>query len=207
MRHTATPAPLLDVVRAALGEVDDYSMVQVAGVRPATIAGTVVADLSHLLAELIENALRASFPGVPVEVRGHAGGDAYVLGIVDRGRGMRDQELASANARLSRADGHDVAPARHLGLYVTAVLAARHGIGVRLQGTPGGGTTAVVRLPATVLVPEEPTPAHDRLASVSMTIDPTQPPLPAPAGWLQPFPGQAPSPPPPVPPTPPLTRR
>jgi signal transduction histidine kinase len=156
MRHSATPAPLLNVVRAALGEVDDYSMVRVAGVKPATVDGTVVADLSHLLAELIENALRASHPGVPVEVRGHGGADAYVLGIVDHGRGMTADELAEANARLSRAEGHAMAPSQHLGHYVTAILAARHGITVRLQATPGGGVTAVVRMPTRLLVADTP---------------------------------------------------
>jgi len=155
MRHNATPAPLLDVVRAALGEVDDYSMVRVAGLAPATVAGSIVADLSHLLAELIENALRASLPGEQVEVRGHGGADTYTLGIIDHGRGMNAQQLAEANRRLARVEERDIAPARHLGLYVTAILAARHGITVKLQPTPGIGVTAVVRLPTGLLVRDD----------------------------------------------------
>src|SRR5918995_188 len=155
MRHNATPAPLLDVVRAALGEVDDYSMVRVAGLAQATGAGSIVADLSHLLAELIENALRASLPGEQVEVRGHGGADTYTLGIIDHGRGMNPQQLAEANRRLARVEERDIAPARHLGLYVTAILAARHGITVKLQPTPGIGVTAVVRLPTGLLVRDD----------------------------------------------------
>ena len=163
MRHSATPAPLGDVVRAALGEVDDYSMVRVAGLAPATIAGSVVADLSHLLAELIENALRASPPGMQVEVRGHGGAESYTLGVIDHGPGMHPDHLAAANHRLARVEANADAPAQNLGLYVTAMLAARHGISVRLQRTPVTGVTAVVRLPSVLLIPDDPKPLTRRM--------------------------------------------
>jgi signal transduction histidine kinase len=152
LRHSAAPAPLLDVVRAALGEVNEYPLVRVTGVAPAVIDGPVVADLSHLLAELIENALRASPRGVPVEIRGHGGANSYALGIVDHGPGMPAAELERANRRMAEALAHTVAPSEYLGQYVTGILAARHGITVKLQPTLPTGVTAVVRLPARLLV-------------------------------------------------------
>jgi hypothetical protein len=160
MRHAATPAPLIDVVRAALGEVEHYPLVQVTGLAPAVIEGPAVADLSHLLAELIENALGASPPGVPVEVRGHGGGSSYTLGIVDHGPGMPPGELTRANRRMAEAEAHTVAPSEHLGHYVTGILAARHGIAVQLQPTRPHGVTAVVRLHRGLLVVEQPPAPH-----------------------------------------------
>jgi signal transduction histidine kinase len=165
MRHSARPAPLTDVVRAALGEVDDFHAVRVTGLAPAVIDGTPVADLSHLLAELIDNAARVSPPGMPVEVRGHGGTGGYTLGIVDRGPGMSPEEMAKANRRLANEEAVTVAPSQYLGHYVAGILAARHGIAVTLQPTRPGGVTAVVRIPARLLVFEEPpaglpTPRH-----------------------------------------------
>ncbi|HEY8525629.1 MAG TPA: ATP-binding protein [Acidimicrobiales bacterium] len=157
-RHATAPAPLVDVIRAALGEVDEFHRVSFPAVQPVTIDGPAVADLAHLLAELIENALRFSPPEVPVDIRGHSylAEDAYLVSIIDQGTGMSAEEIERANRRLAQAEDFTVAPSRYLGHYVTAALAARHGIKVTLVPTmPSAdhpGITARVQLPNRLLV-------------------------------------------------------
>jgi signal transduction histidine kinase len=149
-RQWANPVSVGDVVRAALGEVEDYQRVAVRDVEPATVVGSVAADLAHLLAELIENALVFSTADKAVEVRGR--GDAegsYVLAVDDHGVGMTSDALAASNRRLSGLESFTVAPSKYLGHYVAGNLAARHGIAVNLEHTHGArGVTAVVTLPA-----------------------------------------------------------
>jgi signal transduction histidine kinase len=151
-RRSEHPAAMADVVRAALGEVADYERVAVKGVQYAVVDGPVVADLAHLLAELIDNALRFSPNDEEVEVRGHATQDEYQVAVIDRGPGMAPDEVSRANRRLANAESHTVAPSTYLGLYVTAVLSARHGIGVDLQPSVNGGIVACVHIPHDVLV-------------------------------------------------------
>jgi signal transduction histidine kinase len=145
---------VLAVVRAALGEVEDYQRIVVRDVEPATILGSVAADLAHLLAELIENSLTFSDPRLHVEVKGRPQAGGYVLAVIDTGVGMDADALEVANRRLAGAESFTVAPSKYLGHYVAGNLAARHGIVVRLQPTPGrGGITATIALPPTLLVP------------------------------------------------------
>jgi signal transduction histidine kinase len=145
-----------DVIRAALGEVEDYQRVVDRGVEPASVQGVAAADLAHLLAELIDNALIYSPPDQAVEVRGGHRGEGrpsgYTLAVIDGGLGMLPDELAVANRRLAGAESFTIAPSKYLGHYVAGHLAARHGITVVLHASPGGGITAVVTLPATLLV-------------------------------------------------------
>jgi signal transduction histidine kinase len=155
-RRWAAPVPLINVVRAALGEVEDFQRVDIRRVMPATVLGPVIADLAHLLAELIENALRFSPPSEGVQVQGRPGDDGYLLAIIDNGFGMGPAELAQANRRLARAEAFTVAPSKYLGHYVAGTLAARHGISVRLQALPTGGLTAIVHLPPSVLTTDAP---------------------------------------------------
>lgn len=148
------PVRIGDVIRAALGEVQDYQRVVAPMVEPVWLSGHAVADLVHLLAELIDNALRYSPPHEKVEIRGlghHAG---YTLTVIDQGMGMHPEELARANRRLAGSEPFTVAPSKYLGHYVAGHLAARHGIQVRLQGTPIGGVTATVHIPVGILVAE-----------------------------------------------------
>ena len=152
-RRSEHPAAMADVVRAALGEVADYERVAVKGVGYAVVDGPAVADLAHLLAELIDNALRFSPHDQEVEVRGHPLHDEYQVAIIDRGPGMPPEDVSRANRRLANAESHTVAPSTYLGLYVTAVLAARHRITVDLQPSPGRGIVATVHVPADLLVP------------------------------------------------------
>ena len=165
-RSWAPTVRLADVIRAALGEVEDFQRVSVRGVEPVTMLGSAAAALAHLLAELIENALAFSPPEQVVEIHGvrhtrrsdRPGG--YTLAIVDYGRGMPGDELATANRRLAGAESFTIAPSKYLGHFVAGNLAARYGITVRLDNSLGGGTTATVELPSQLLtVPGAPVPA------------------------------------------------
>src|SRR5262245_34483030 len=148
-RQWARPVSINDVVRAALGEVEDYQRVAVRDVRPATVVGSLAADLAHLLAELIENALVFSPEDKAVEVRGRPdAGGRYTLAVVDRGVGMSAEAMDASNRRLAGQESFTVAPSKYLGYYVAGNLAARHGIVVRLDPSPGRGITAAVVLPA-----------------------------------------------------------
>jgi signal transduction histidine kinase len=157
-RQWAAPVQLTDVIRAALGEVENYQRVTVRGLEPGTVLGSAAADLAHLLAELIENALVFSPPDQTVEIRGvrRSGRDparrgAYTLAIVDSGLGMSAQDIAAANRRLAGVESFTVAPSKYLGHYVAGNLAARHDIEVQLHNSPGTGVTATVELPASLL--------------------------------------------------------
>jgi signal transduction histidine kinase len=148
--------PLSSIIHAAASEVEDYRRVETSMVPDSTIRGAVSGDIVHLLAELVDNALRYSPPASPVRVSaGFRSDGAVLLQIVDVGLGMTDGDRRIANMRL-RAGG-EVTPdsARHMGLFVVGRLADRHGIRVRLRGSSveeaRSGTTAEVYLPATVL--------------------------------------------------------
>ena len=148
--------PLSSVIHAAASEVEDYRRVETSMVPDCAIAGAASGDIVHLLAELIDNALRYSPPASPVRVSaGFRSDGAVLLQIVDVGLGMTDGDRRIANMRL-RAGG-EVTPdsARHMGLFVVGRLADRHGIRVRLRGSSvedaRSGSTAEVYLPPAVL--------------------------------------------------------
>ncbi|WP_328928452.1 ATP-binding protein [Streptomyces sp. NBC_00190] len=143
-----------EVVQSAVSEVEQYRRVAATEIEPCRIRGDFVADLSHLLAELIENALVYSGVLLPVEVYGWRELDEYCLAVVDWGIGMSPEELARANARLSGHESFLVAPTRYLGHYVAGRLTGRLGAHVELRPTEGSGITAYVGLPAAVLVEE-----------------------------------------------------
>ncbi|HKY65410.1 MAG TPA: nitrate- and nitrite sensing domain-containing protein, partial [Acidimicrobiales bacterium] len=146
-RQWAAPVRLTDVIRAALGEVEDYQRVTVRGVEPATIIGSAAADLAHLLAELIENALVFSPPDQSVDIRGRTNPGGYTLAIIDSGLGMPAGDVAAANRRLAGTESFTIAPSKYLGHYVAGNLAARHDIHVRLDTSRGHGVTATLTLP------------------------------------------------------------
>jgi signal transduction histidine kinase len=161
-RQWAAPVRLTDVIRAALGEVEDYQRVTVRGVEPATILGSAAADLAHLLAELIENALVFSPPDQAVDIRGRIRPDGYTLAIIDSGLGMPPADVAAANRRLAGAESFTIAPSKYLGHYVAGNLAARHDIRVHLDNSPGNGITATIDIPPTLLTTD-----HDLAAPVT----------------------------------------
>ncbi|MGQ0575432.1 MAG: ATP-binding protein [Pseudonocardia sp.] len=149
------PVPLRDVVRAAIAETEDLERVAFTVDEVTAVSGQCVTDLTHLLAELTENAVRFSPPDSVVTIRTRPSSarnaEGYLLTIEDWGVGMPEQELATANALLARPPEVDLSVAQRLGFHVVARLAARHGIGVSLNATPGSGITAVVQLPVALL--------------------------------------------------------
>jgi len=157
--------PLPEVVRAAAAEVEEYRRVDVQVNDHLEVVGRAVADVAHLLAELIENATTFSPPTRPVLVRSHlAVGEprGFVVSIEDIGIGMSDDEMRRANQVLTDAPEVDLRRSTMLGFHVVARLAARYGITVSVAATPGGGVTALVRLPGdlvserTATVPGDP---------------------------------------------------
>ncbi|MEV1143306.1 nitrate- and nitrite sensing domain-containing protein [Micromonospora sp. NPDC049799] len=140
--------PILDVVRGAVAEVEDYTRVSVLPIADAALAGRAVADATHLLAELIENALSFSPPTTPVRVTGQLVAHGYAIEVEDRGLGMDPEDLAAANARLDTPEGFRVSDNPQLGLFVVARLASRLGVRVSLKESAYGGTIAVVLIPS-----------------------------------------------------------
>lgn len=145
------PVPLTNVVRAAVSEIEDYTRVEVRRLPETAVVGGAVADLTHLLAELIENAAQFSPPHTKVRVSGEPVGNGYALEIEDRGLGMGKETLAEANARIDRSEALDLFDSDRLGLFVVSRLSSRHDIKVHLRTSPYGGTTAVVLLPTDLL--------------------------------------------------------
>ncbi|MER5828907.1 ATP-binding protein, partial [Streptomyces mirabilis] len=158
VQHHAGPVPLVDVVRAAVSEIERYERVRIAVLPPhAHLAGFAADDLSHLVAELLENASSFSPPDLPVEVSGWLLENGEVmLSVQDEGIGMAADRMTQLNARLSAFDPEDAYDQESgeglgLGLYVVARLAHRHGVRVQLREQKQGGTAAVVVLPRTLL--------------------------------------------------------
>ncbi|MFD5371886.1 nitrate- and nitrite sensing domain-containing protein [Streptomyces sp. NPDC127103] len=145
------PVPLTNVVRAAVSEIEDYARVEVRRLPETAVVGGAVADLTHLLAELIENAAQFSPPHTKVRVSGEPVGNGYALEIEDRGLGMGKDTLAEANARIAQSEALDLFDSDRLGLFVVSRLSSRHDIKVQLRTSPYGGTTAVVLLPTDLL--------------------------------------------------------
>jgi signal transduction histidine kinase len=145
------PVSLTNVVRAAVSEVEDYARVEVRQLPETAVVGAAVADLTHLLAEIVENAAQFSPPHTRVRVTGEPVGNGYAVEVEDRGLGMGKETLAEANRRIEQSEALDLFDSDRLGLFVVSRLAARHGIKVHLRTSPYGGTTAVVLLPTPLL--------------------------------------------------------
>jgi signal transduction histidine kinase len=171
------PIPLVDVLRAAVAEIEDINRVQVREVPPVSLAGPAVADVIHLLAELVENASSFSPPSTKVEVRAQVGHDGLLLEIEDCGFGMKDDALAAANSKL-QSQRVDLLDTKQLGLFVVNRLAQRQDIHVELRHSPAGGVTVVVLLPA-ALLREQPAPVrvaagYDRGLAPAAALIPNQ---------------------------------
>ncbi|GGY80551.1 HAMP domain-containing protein [Streptomyces nitrosporeus] len=150
-RRWTRPVPLVDVLRAAASEVEQYERIELAAVPATDVAGRVVNDLVHLLAELLENATSFSSPQTKVRVTGHALPDGRVLvEIHDTGIGLSPEDLAAINERLASPPTVDVSVSRRMGLFVVGRLSLRHGIRIQLRPSDSGGTTALVMLPMEV---------------------------------------------------------
>jgi signal transduction histidine kinase len=158
VQQHAGPVPLVDVVRAAVSEIERYERVRISALPPhAHVAGFAADDLSHLLAELMENATSFSPPDAPVEISGWLLENGEVmLSVQDEGIGMTDDRMTRLNTRLTEFDpespyDQEGEEGLGLGLYVVARLAHRHGVRVQLRDQKQGGIAAVVVLPSPLL--------------------------------------------------------
>lgn len=150
----ADPVPLLDVVRAAMSEVSEYTRVRAQELpEDVAISPDAADDLSHLIAELLDNATAYSATNLPVAVRGRSGEDGtLLLEVIDDGIGIPQDRLDQLNRWLATPPQLSEEVIRHMGLYVVSRLAARQGVNVQLQTRPFNGTTAYIRIPATLVV-------------------------------------------------------
>jgi HAMP domain-containing protein/anti-sigma regulatory factor (Ser/Thr protein kinase) len=162
-RRWRGPIDLGAVVGASVEEVKEHTRVEILHLDQIQLAGHAAADVMHLLAELIENAVTFSAPGTRALVAGQPLPAGYLLEIEDQGLGMTDEQLVKVNQRLAKPPDIDFALAKMLGFFVVTQLASRHGIRVQLRHSWYGGVTAMVLLPRQLLVnlPAEPSAAAD----------------------------------------------
>ena len=154
-RGWSKPVPFMDVLRAAVAEVEDYTRIRVEVRSKAALAGPAVADVVHLLAELIENAAFFSPSNTVVRVQGDLVGRGFAIEIEDRGLGMAEERLVEINRDLASPPDFDLASSDRLGLFITGRLAHRHGIAVTLRSSVFGGTSAVVIIPTSLVIADE----------------------------------------------------
>jgi signal transduction histidine kinase len=155
-RSWSAPVKLIDVMRGAVAEVEDYARVTVSTQARAALSGSAVTDVIHLLAELIENATTLSPPFTQVRVSGETVANGFAIEIEDRGLGMTPQRLHELNERLANPPDINPANTEQLGLFVVGQLARRHGIRVMLRPSPYGGTMAVALIPLALIVEDTP---------------------------------------------------
>ncbi|WP_225101199.1 nitrate- and nitrite sensing domain-containing protein [Streptomyces sp. CoH27] len=155
-RQWRRPVQLMDVVRAAVAEVEDYERIEVRRLPRVAVTGPAVADLTHLVAELLENATVFSPPHTAVQVLGERVANGFTLEIHDRGLGMTAEALLDANLRLAETPEFELSDTDRLGLFVVSRLAQRQNARVSLQPSPYGGTTAVVFIPDALLSDDVP---------------------------------------------------
>ncbi len=154
-RGWSSPVRMVDVMRGAIAEVEDYARVSVATRSQAALTGSAVADVIHLLAELIENGTTLSPPYTSVRVSGDTVANGFAIEVEDRGLGMSPSRLTELNERLANPPEFNPSDSEQLGLFVVSQLAKRHGIRVTLRASPYGGTAAIVLIPRHLVVTEE----------------------------------------------------
>jgi signal transduction histidine kinase len=175
------PVPLSDMLWSAVSQVEDYQRVEIGAVPDGIVAGEPAVDIEHLLAELIDNALRYSPPTTPVAVMvARAVDGGYLIEITDRGLGMSLEDLQTTNDRLASGGEVTVETARRMGLFVVGRLAKRHTITVSLRRTSTmaqqPGITASVHLPgALVAPPMDPEQTQQALEAPAMPTLPAAP--------------------------------
>ncbi|MET9030896.1 nitrate- and nitrite sensing domain-containing protein [Nocardia sp. NPDC004168] len=168
-RQWRNPVSLLDLVRSAVTETEHYPRIHTVRLPDVPIVGSAVADLIHLIAELIDNAATFSPPNTRVEVSGDLGGSGVIVEISDLGVGLTRGEIAQINESLANPLDFNVAALSsdsRLGLFVVAQLAKRHQVAVRLNESDYGGIRSVVRLPYELVAADQPAePASQTLAN------------------------------------------
>jgi Nitrate and nitrite sensing/Histidine kinase-, DNA gyrase B-, and HSP90-like ATPase len=152
--HPAGPVPLVDVLRAAVSEIEQYDRINLNAQQGFSVGGRAAVDTVHLLAELLENATTSSARTMQVDVCAQKVRDGGVLiTITDGGRAMSQERLRQLNSELAQPPADGAFP-QHVGLSAVAQLAARHDIGVMLKQAPDGRTAAEVHVPATLISPD-----------------------------------------------------
>jgi signal transduction histidine kinase len=154
-RRWRQPVAVVEVLRGAISEIEDYVRVDLVTDSPDYLAGAAVADVTHLLAELIENAVVYSPPATRVAVRGGRVANGYVIEVEDRGLGVPPAARDTLNERLAQPPDFDLTDSDQLGLFVVSRLAIRNGIKVSLRESGFGGTTAIVLMPSALVVTED----------------------------------------------------
>lgn len=187
-RQWSNPVSMTEVLRSAIAEVEQYSRVKLVPPIDGELRGHAVADVIHLLAELVENATVFSAPGTQVLLRANLVTSGLAVEVEDRGLGMPVGEQDRMNALLADPDQVNVASLLadgRIGLYVVSQLARRHGIGVRLQGNIYGGVQAVLVVPQALLGTPAPAAPRERLpvftpsAPPALTAQAREAPVPA----------------------------
>lgn len=150
---TDAPTSLVDVVRGAAAEIEEYVRVDVNVGLAVMVAGYAATPVSHLLAELVENATLYSAPTTRVQITARRTGDGVTVRVRDHGIGLDERELAAARLKLAETPLLEAAESRRLGLYVVGLLAARLGIGVDLAAAEdGAGTIVDIALPGALFI-------------------------------------------------------
>ncbi|PDP86412.1 histidine kinase [Glycomyces fuscus] len=166
-RRWRHPVPLVDILRGAISETEEYTRVRLTSVPDLSLSGTAVADVIHMLAELVENATAYSPPHTQVTIATESVPKGVAVEIEDRGLGMTEEVLTGSNRTLSEAPEFDVMTSdgdSRLGLFVVARLAAKHDIRVQLRHSPYGGTRAVVLIPGALVASSSNAPERPRVA-------------------------------------------
>ncbi|MDX3118216.1 ATP-binding protein [Streptomyces scabiei] len=169
----AGPTALTNVVRAALGQIEGFQRVRLRAATDAMVEPDIIGDLTLMIAELLENAVSFSPEGSPVEVVVGSDDDGASITVSDHGLGMSADRLAEENARLVRRERLDVVPTKVLGLFVVGALARRWDVDVTLSRTPGGGVTAEVMIPSTLLLTTSEVEAVGRPGGTGATAVPS----------------------------------
>ncbi|BDM71048.1 ATPase [Streptomyces nigrescens] len=179
-RQWSRPVSMTEVLRSSIAEVEQYPRIKLVPPIEGTLRGHAVADVIHLLAELVENATIYSAPQTPVLLRAQLVTAGLAVEVEDRGLGMSADEQTRMNALLADPDHIDVAELLsdgRIGLFVVSSLARRHGIVVRLQSNIYGGVQAVLIVPQALLgaeSAEEADAAAGPRAAVSPDSDPAR---------------------------------
>lgn len=195
-RRRGRPVEIVDVLRVAMGEIEDFSRIQLMSVETSTVAGSVAVDLAHLMSELMENATQFSPPEIDVEVVGYRIADgSYQLTLADRGIGMSAEQIATANKTLAEPPLVGLDLSRSLGFTVVSRLAHRLGVAVQLTAGTEGGVTAVITIPAEMVgtlddetdQPETPIEIEPEPVATEPEVTPALDPLSAPDLAENPF--------------------
>jgi HAMP domain-containing protein len=174
-RQWRVPVPLVDVVRSAVSETEDYARVNAGHMAGVAIVGSVVADLIHLIAELVDNATSNSPPESRVDITSNVVGKGAVVEIIDQGLGMSSEQIAQANQALAeppRLSLANLSSDSRMGLLVVSRIAARNGVTVKLKESDYGGIRAIVLIPLGLIADDAPPTAVGAFAGSAAVAAP-----------------------------------